>query len=214
VARPDGRQSEAPVTRAYSLANRPEDSGQAVFNIRLAVPPPGARTRCRPGVVSSWLFSGAARATRSPFGPLRRVPRAGHRARDGLCRRRRRHGAPARDDPPGTGARHHRRIRYFYGARSLADLFYAEEFEALAATHDTVQLDARPVRPGARATAGPARPASSTRRCAPSCAGHPAPEDCEYYLCGPPVMISAVLATLERLGRRARSSIFYDDFGA
>ena len=42
---------------------------------------------------------------------------------------------------------------------------------------------------------------------------HHAPEDCEYYLCGPPVMISAVLATLERLGVEP-PSIFYDDFGA
>jgi Na+-transporting NADH:ubiquinone oxidoreductase subunit F len=42
--------------------------------------------------------------------------------------------------------------------------------------------------------------------------GHPAPEDCEYYLCGPPVMISAVLAMLERLGVE-RQSIFNDEFG-
>ena len=41
---------------------------------------------------------------------------------------------------------------------------------------------------------------------------HPAPEDCEYYLCGPPVMISAVLATLARLGVEPHS-IFNDDFG-
>ncbi|MGM2770947.1 CDP-6-deoxy-delta-3,4-glucoseen reductase, partial [Bacillus cereus group sp. Bce020] len=42
---------------------------------------------------------------------------------------------------------------------------------------------------------------------------HPAPEDCEYYLCGPPVMISAVLAMLDRLGVEP-ASIFNDDFGA
>ena len=42
---------------------------------------------------------------------------------------------------------------------------------------------------------------------------HPAPEECEYYLCGPPVMVSAVLATLDRLGVEP-GSIFYDDFGA
>jgi len=41
---------------------------------------------------------------------------------------------------------------------------------------------------------------------------HPAPEDCEYYLCGPPIMISAVLAMLERLGVEPQS-IFNDDFG-
>lgn len=42
---------------------------------------------------------------------------------------------------------------------------------------------------------------------------HPAPEDCEYYLCGPPVMISAVLSTLDDLGVEPHS-IFNDDFGS
>jgi Na+-transporting NADH:ubiquinone oxidoreductase subunit F len=108
----------------------------------------------------------------------------------------------------GTG----RRIRYFYGARSLADLFYAGEFETLSRHPRPVHLDPRPVRPGAgRPLDGRDRlhPRNPARRDA----GHPAPEDCEYYLCGPPVMISAVLATLTRLGVEG-SSIFYDDFGA
>jgi Na+-transporting NADH:ubiquinone oxidoreductase subunit F len=108
----------------------------------------------------------------------------------------------------GTG----RRIRYFYGARSLADLFYAGEFETLSATHDgfTWTPALSDPAPGDR-WMGATGFIHETLRA--ELAGHPAPEDCEYYLCGPPVMISAVLATLTRLGVE-RSSIFYDDFGA
>jgi Na+-transporting NADH:ubiquinone oxidoreductase subunit F len=204
--------SEAPVTRAYSLANRPEDKGTAVFNIRLAVPPPGRETEVPPGVVSSWLFSirdGDPITLSGPFGEFH----ASDTGREMVCVGGGVGMAPLRaiihqELERGTG----RRIRYFYGARSLADLFYAEEFEALAAAHDRFSWTpalSDPA-PGDR-WMGATGFIHETLRA--ELAGHKSPEACEYYLCGPPVMISAVLATLSRLGVE-RSSIFYDDFGA
>ena len=203
--------SDVSVTRAYSLATRPEDEGTAVFNIRLAVPPLGREQEVPPGVVSSWLFSlkeGDQVAASGPFGDFHIQPTEREMVFVG--------GgvgmAPLRamihqELANGTT----RKMRYCYGARSAADLFYVEEFEALAKTHSNFSWT--PVlsdpAPGDRwiGATGFVHDALRTQL-----ASHPAPEDCEYYLCGPPMMISAVLATLERLGVE-RSSIFNDDFG-
>ena len=203
--------SDVEGTRAYSLANTPENIGQAVFNIRLAVPPPGREEEISPGLVSSWLFSlkpGDAVMVSGPFGDFHVQP--GHREMvfvgGGVGM------APLRamiHQELSQGSV--RNIRYFYGARAAADLFYREEFEALAARH-----------PNFNWTPALSDPAPGDRWMGPIGFIHeilgagmsrsPAPEECEYYLCGPPVMISAVLATLERLGVEPEM-IFFDDFG-
>jgi Na+-transporting NADH:ubiquinone oxidoreductase subunit F len=204
--------SDAEVTRAYSLASRPEDRGRAVFNIRLAVPPAGREDAVPPGLVSSWLFSlspGDEITLSGPFGEfhVQQTPRDMVYVGGGVGM------APLRamiHQELGRGTR--RRVRYLYGARSAIDLFYADEFTALAAQHTNFSWTpalSDPA-PGDRWT-GATGFIHETLRAEMS--RHPAPEDCEYYLCGPPVMISAVLATLERLGVEP-SSIFYDDFGA
>jgi Na+-transporting NADH:ubiquinone oxidoreductase subunit F len=203
--------SDTSVTRAYSLANRPEDAGRAVFNIRLAVPPAGREDEVPAGIVSSWLFTlgpGDPVSVSGPFGEFHVQPtdREMIYIGGGVGM------APLRamiHQELGKGTP--RRIRYFYGARSASDLFYAEEFEALATRHPN--FDWHPAlsdpSPGDRWT-GAIGFVHDTLRAEMS--RHPAPEDCEYYLCGPPVMISAVLATLGRLGVE-QSSIFFDDFG-
>ena len=203
--------SDAPVTRAYSLATRPEDVGQAVFNIRLAVPPAGQEAEIPPGVVSSWLFSlkpGDEVQASGPFGEFHIQPTGREMVFVG--------GgvgmAPLRamiHQELGRGTT--RRMRYFYGARSAADLFYTETFNILAAAHDnfTWTPALSDPAPGDRWTGATGFIHNTLWD---EMRGHPAPEDCEYYLCGPPVMISAVLATLERLGVEP-ASIYHDDFG-
>ncbi|MFQ6549650.1 NADH:ubiquinone reductase (Na(+)-transporting) subunit F [Aestuariibius sp. 2305UL40-4] len=201
-------------TRAYSISNRAEDTaaGRFVLDIRLALPPPSS-PGVPPGIVSSWLFSlspGDTVTTAGPFGSFR--------ARDtdremvfigggvGM--------APLRAliheqlaDPTST-----RRMSLWYGARSETELFYAEEMDALAADHDRFSW-----------TVAFSDPSPSDTRTAPTgfihtialdtyLRDHPAPEACEYYLCGPPLMIRAVLAMLDDLGVD-RDSIFLDDFG-
>jgi Na+-transporting NADH:ubiquinone oxidoreductase subunit F len=102
-------------------------------------------------------------------------------------------------------------MRYFYGARTRTDLFYVEEFDAIAAAHPnfTWTPALSDPAPGDRWTGETGFIHETVGR---ALRDHPAPEDCHYYLCGPPVMISAVLATLERLGVEPQS-IFNDDFG-
>ena len=203
--------TERPVTRAYSVANRPEDENAAVFNIRLAVPPAGHEEEIPPGVVSSWLFSvrpGDPVEVSGPFGDFHVQPTD----RDMVFIGGGVGMAPLRAMiHEQLGQDTTRRIRYFYGARAAADLFYTEEFEALAARHDnfTWTPALSDPAPGDRWTGATGFIHEIVRA---QMASHPAPEDCEYYLCGPPVMISAVLATLERLGVEPQS-IFNDDFG-
>lgn len=199
------------VTRAYSIASRPEDKGRVVFNIRLAVPPAGRERVVPPGVVSSWLFSlepGDAVEVSGPFGDFHIQP--GDREMifvgGGVGM------APLRAMiHEQIGRRTSRRMRFFYGARTRSDLFYIDEFNAISAAH-----------PNFTWTPALSDPAPGDRWTGATgfiheIVGHvlrdySAPEDCEYYLCGPPVMISAILATLERLGVEP-NSIFNDDFG-
>jgi Na+-transporting NADH:ubiquinone oxidoreductase subunit F len=204
--------SEADVTRAYSLASRPEDTGRAVFNIRLAVPPAGQETEIPPGIVSSWLFTlseGDDITLSGPFGDfhVQKTDREMVYVGGGVGM------APLRAMIHQELARGtQRRIRYFYGARSAADLFYSDELGELAARHPNYSWtpalsDPAPGDRWTGATGFIHEVLLAEMR------GHPAPEECEYYLCGPPLMISAVLSSLKRLGVEP-GSIFYDDFGA
>lgn len=203
--------STEPVTRAYSIANRPEDAGHAVFNIRLAVPPAGQEQEVPPGIVSSWLFAlkpGDAVEASGPFGDFHAQPTDREMVFIG--------GgvgmAPLRamiHEQIGAGSK--RKMRYFYGARSAADLFYVNEFEAIAQANENFAWTpalSDPA-PGDR-WQGATGFIHDTVRAALS--KHPAPEECEYYLCGPPVMISAVLHTLAKLGVEPQS-IYNDAFG-
>jgi Na+-transporting NADH:ubiquinone oxidoreductase subunit F len=203
--------SPTPVTRAYSIASRPQDAGHVVFNIRLAVPPAGREHDIPPGAVSSWLFSlkpGDTVETGGPFGEFHVQPTEREMVFIG--------GgvgmAPLRSmihEQIGLGTT--RRMSYFYGARTAADLFYVEEFEEIAARHPNfrwVPALSDPA-PSDRWTGASGFIHDTVRK---ALAGHPAPEECEFYLCGPPVMISAVLAMLKRLGVEPHS-IYNDDFG-
>ncbi|MCK8462479.1 NADH:ubiquinone reductase (Na(+)-transporting) subunit F [Aliiroseovarius sp. S1339] len=203
--------SDVPVSRAYSIANRPEDAGRLVFNIRLAVPPAGQEREVPPGIVSSYLFSlksGDTVGAAGPFGDFHAQPTGKDMVFIG--------GgvgmAPLRaliHEQIGQGSG--RRMFYFYGARTAADLFYVDEFDAIAAKHPNFSWTpalSDPA-PGDRWTGETGFIHQTVRK---GMSAHPTPEDCEYYLCGPPVMISAVIATLEQMGVERRN-IFNDDFG-
>ncbi|WP_172296138.1 NADH:ubiquinone reductase (Na(+)-transporting) subunit F [Pseudoruegeria sp. HB172150] len=203
--------SPKPVTRAYSIASRPADAGKIIFNIRLAVPPAGHEGDIPPGVVSSYIFSlepGDTIGVSGPFGEFHVQDTDAEMVFIG--------GgvgmAPLRSmihDQIGKGT--HRKMSYYYGARSVADLFYVEEFETIAAQHENFSWHpalSDPA-PGDRWTGETGFIHEIVRN---HFRGHPAPEDCEYYLCGPPVMISAVFNMLDKLGVE-RKNIYNDDFG-
>lgn len=199
-----------PTHRAYSIASRPEDRGTIVLNIRLALPPVGA-SDVPPGIVSSYLFSlkpGDTVDASGPFGEfhVQDTDREMVFIGGGVGM------APLRamiHEQLGLGTM--RKISFWYGARSGQDIFYREEFETLAETH-----------PNFSWTLALSEPQPEDNWNGPSgfihevvnghLRDHKAPQDCEYYLCGPPLMISAVFAMLDENGVEP-TSIFNDDFG-
>jgi len=205
-----------PTHRAYSLANPPADAGRILLLVRLALPPSGAAHDVQPGLVSSFLFAvrpGDEVAVSGPYGeffapecvPEREMVLLGGGVGmaplhsillDQLERRRTT-----------------RRITFWYGARARNDLFYVEELERLAATHaclrwHAVLSDPRPE----DAWTGPTGFVHAVAY-EQHLRHHPAPEDCEYYLCGPPLMVEAVRAMLDGLGVDPES-VRFDDFGS
>ncbi len=216
-AQPDLRRMTSrcntPVTRAYSIANRPEDQGAIVLNVRLALPPP-ATGEAPPGVVSSYLFGLSPGETVDVSGPYGSFG-ATENDREMILIGGGVGMAPLRaiifDQLKRTGT--NRRISYWYGARSRIELFYEDEFDQLAVKHPnfnwTVALSDPKPEDDWRGPAGFVHDVALEKYLK----NHPAPEDCEYYLCGPPLMIKAVMSMLKDIGVD-RSSIFNDDFGS
>ncbi len=208
--------SDAPVSRAYSVANRPADTalGHIVLNVRLAVPPPSAGDGVPPGIVSSYLFNARAGehiAVSGPFGDfgVQDSEREMIMIAGGVGM------APFRaiifDELERK--RSQRKMSFWYGARRGIEVFYADEFSGLARQHPnfswTVALsDPDP----ALAEPGPVGFVHEVVYRA-LLKDHPAPHACEYYLCGPPLMIQAVMRMLDDIGVE-RDSIFFDDFGS
>jgi Na+-transporting NADH:ubiquinone oxidoreductase subunit F len=103
-------------------------------------------------------------------------------------------------------------MSFWYGSRSRRELFYNETFERLDAEHDNFSWHVALSTPEAgddwKGHIGFIHKVVYDNYLAE----HPEPEDCEYYLCGPPLMVKAVLAMLDDLGVESES-IHYDDFG-
>jgi Na+-transporting NADH:ubiquinone oxidoreductase subunit F len=105
-----------------------------------------------------------------------------------------------------------RKTTFWYGGRSRKELFYMDEFEQLAAEHDNFEFhialsDALPEDNWTGST-GFIHDVIYEQYLK----SHPAPEDIEYYICGPPLMLQAVLKMLDSLGV-PKEMIHYDDFG-
>ncbi|MCX8114810.1 MAG: NADH:ubiquinone reductase (Na(+)-transporting) subunit F [Burkholderiaceae bacterium] len=204
--------TDTPVTRAYSMANYPLEKGILLFTIRIAFPP-DYRTDIPPGVMSSWVFNlkpGDEVTVSGPFGEFF--------ARDTnaeMCFVGGGAGmAPMRSHifDQLLRLRSTRKITFWYGARSLREAFYVEEFDRLQAEH-----------PNFRWTLALSEPLPEDRWTGPTgfihkvlydrhLKDHAAPEDVEYYLCGPAPMTKAVIAMLLDLGVD-RENILLDNFG-
>jgi Na+-transporting NADH:ubiquinone oxidoreductase subunit F len=202
-----------PVTRAYSIANTPADRGRIVLYIRLAVPPPKAAA-APPGVVSSYLFGvkpGDKVAVSGPYGEFgatdsgKEIVLIGGGV--GMAPLR----AIIHDQLERLGTS--RKISFWYGARSRIDLYNAEEFDALARKYDNFTWQAALSDPAPEDNWTGAVGFVHAVAYAHYLQSHPGPEDCEYYLCGPPLMIQAVLSMLDECGVD-ESAIFNDDFGS
>nr|VFJ71920.1 MAG: Na+-transporting NADH:ubiquinone oxidoreductase subunit F [Candidatus Kentron sp. FW] len=200
------------VVRAYSMASYPEEKGIIMLNVRIASPPPNAPD-APPGIMSSYIFglkAGDKVTISGPFGEFF--------ARDtdnemvfigggaGM--------APMRSHifDQLNRLKSKRKITFWYGARSKREIFYQEDFDRLQEENENFKWfialsDPQPEDNWTGLTGFIHNVLHDSYL-----AEHPAPEDCEYYMCGPPMMNSAVITMLEDLGVE-RDNIMLDDFG-
>lgn len=199
--------------RAYSMANYPDEKGLLKFNIRIATPPPKQMKELPPGKMSSFVFSRKPGDKVTVFGPFGEFF-----ARDtdaemvfigggaGM--------APMRshifDQLKRLGSK--RKITFWYGARSLRETFYVDEYDKLQAENPnfTWHLALSEPQPEDNWTGYTGFIHNVLYE--NYLKDHPAPEDCEFYMCGPPMMNVAVIKMLEDLGVD-RENILLDDFG-
>ena len=203
---------DEPVVRAYSMANYPLEKGLLKFTIRIAFPP-GYKEELPPGKMSSWLFNlkpGDTVTASGPFGEFF--------ARDTdkeMCFIGGGAGmAPMRSHIFDQLLRLNskRKISFWYGARSLKEAFYVDEFDKLQAEHPNFRWHLALSEPLPEDQwSGPIGFIHQVLRDR-YLKQHPAPEDIEYYMCGPGVMNRAVIDMLLDLGVE-RENILLDDFG-
>jgi Na+-transporting NADH:ubiquinone oxidoreductase subunit F len=103
-------------------------------------------------------------------------------------------------------------MSFWYGARSLREAFYVEEFDELARQHENFTWHLALSEPLPEDNwQGPVGFIHDVLY-EHYLKDHPAPEDCEYYLCGPPLMVGAVTHLLDELGVE-KENVLFDDFG-
>lgn len=200
------------IIRAYSMANYPAEKGIIILNVRIATPPLD-RPDVPPGIMSSYIFSLKPNdkvIVSGPYGEFfiketdaemiyigggaGMAPLRSHIFE--LLKRR----------------KSQRKISYWYGARSLKEVFYVEEFEQLQKEFPNFSwhLALSEPKPEDNWTG----PVGFIHQVLYDnyLKNHPFPEDCEYYFCGPPMMNAAVLKLLDNLGVE-KDNINFDDFG-
>lgn len=203
--------SDETVTRAYSLANYPDEEGILMLNVRIATPPPSRDVP--PGVVSSWLFSLSPGDSVTVFGPFGDFL-ARETAREMIFVGGGAGMAPMRShiydqlERIGTS----RKISFWYGARSLREAFYVEEFDRLEREHANFGWHLALSEPLAEDRWAGHEGFIHQVLFDEYLARHPAPENAEYYLCGPPLMVRACRKMLLDIGVDSQD-VMFDDFG-
>jgi Na+-transporting NADH:ubiquinone oxidoreductase subunit F len=201
-----------PVTRAYSMANYPEERGIIKLNVRIASPPPG-QPAAPPGQASSYIFNlkkGDRVTISGPFGDFfiqdndREMVYIGGGA--GM--------APLRSHIFDLFKRINtdRKVSYWYGGRSMKEVFYKEEFEELAEKYDNFTFNLALSAPLPEDNWEGYTGFIHLVLYDNYLKDHPAPEDIDYYVCGPPMMLESVQEMLDNLGVEPEN-VHYDDFG-
>jgi Na+-transporting NADH:ubiquinone oxidoreductase subunit F len=204
---------DEPVVRAYSMANYPGEKGIIMLNVRVASPPPRSPEGTPPGKMSSYIFSrkpGDEVTISGPYGEFfindsdSEMIYIGGGA--GM--------APLRSHifELFKNLKTDRKVTYWYGGRSLRELFYVDHFREIEKEFPNFKFNI--------ALSDPLPEDNWTGYTGfihqvvyeNALKDHPAPEDIEYYLCGPPMMNSAVFKMLDDLGVEPEN-IRFDDFG-
>ena len=213
-----------PTVRAYSMANYPAEGDRFMLTVRIATPPFKPKDQgtgfmdVMPGIASSYIFTlkpGDKVIMSGPYGDFhpifdskKEMIWVGGGAGMAPLRAQIMHMTR-------TLNTRDREMHYFYGARSLSEVFYLEDFLALEKEFPNFHFHLALDRPdpaadaaGVKYTAGFVAPVMRDTYLA----AHEAPEDCEYYMCGPAMMSKTVNDLLDSLGVDP-SSIHYDNFG-
>ena len=203
---------DEPVIRAYSMANYPEEKGIIKFNIRIASPPPRGGEGIPPGKMSSYVFSlkpGDKITVSGPYGEFFAKDTKAEMVFIGGGAGM----APMRSHifDQLKRLKSDRKISFWYGARSKREMFYVEDYDGLAKefpnfTWNVALSDPMPEDNWEGYTGFIHNVLYENYL-----KDHPAPEDCEFYMCGPPVMNAAV-KMLKDLGVEDEN-ILLDDFG-
>ena len=202
-----------PTIRAYSMANYPEEKGLLKFNIRIATPPLRQLHEIPAGKMSSWVFNLKKGDKVTVFGPFGEFFARETKAEmvfigggAGM--------APMRSHIFDQLKRLHsdRKISFWYGARSLRETFYADEYDKLAQDNPNFEWHLALSEPQPEDNWTGYTGFIHNVLFENYLKNHQAPEDCEFYMCGPPMMNAAVIKMLLDLGVD-QENIMLDDFG-
>ncbi|MBL1265304.1 NADH:ubiquinone reductase (Na(+)-transporting) subunit F [Candidatus Methylomicrobium oryzae] len=201
-----------PVLRAYSMASYPEEK-EIMLNVRIATPPPRADESVPPGKMSSYIFSlkpGDKCIVSGPYGEFFAKDTDAEMVFVGGGAGM----APMRSHifDQLRRLKSKRKMTFWYGARSKREMFYVEDFDMLAKENSNFTWNV--------ALSDPLPEDNWTGYTGfihnvlyeNYLKNHPAPEDCEFYMCGPPMMNAAVIKMLLDIGVEPEN-IMLDDFG-
>ena len=207
-----------PQFRAYSMANHPAENNIIMLNVRIATPPfdkkNGGFMKVNPGVCSSYIYSlkpGDKVTISGPYGEFhikdtqKEIIFIGGGA--GM--------APMRSHILDLFLTKHtqRKASFWYGGRSLRELFYIDDFKKIEADNPNFKFNIALSSPLAEDNWNGYVGNIHEVLFENYLKNHPEPEEIEYYLCGPPMMTQAVLTMLDNLGV-PKENILFDDFGA
>ncbi len=204
---------DEPVVRAYSMANYPGEKGIIMLNVRVASPPPRAPEGTPPGMMSSYIFNckpGDKVTISGPYGEFfikdtdAEMIYIGGGA--GM--------APLRSHifELFKNLKTGRKVSYWYGGRSLRELFYIDHFREIEKEFPNFKFNIALSEPLPEDNWDGYVGFIHQVLYDNYLKDHPAPEDVEYYICGPPMMNSAVFKMLEEQGVE-QENIAFDDFG-
>ncbi|RUO37127.1 NADH:ubiquinone reductase (Na(+)-transporting) subunit F [Aliidiomarina taiwanensis] len=200
------------VIRAYSMANYPEEKGIIMLNVRCATPPPN-NLSLPAGKMSSYIFNlkaGDEAIISGPFGEFFAKETDAEMVFVGGGAGM----APMRSHifDQLRRIKTDRKMSFWYGARSKREMFYVEDFDMLARENDNFEWHVALSDPQPEDNWEGDTGFIHNVLYDKYLKDHPAPEDCEFYMCGPPMMNAAVIAMLKDLGVEDEN-IMLDDFG-
>ena len=200
------------VVRAYSMANYPEEKGVIMLNVRVATPPP-REMDLPPGQMSSYIFNlkpGDDVTIAGPFGEFFAKETDAEMVFVGGGAGM----APMRSHIFDQFRRIHtdRKVSFWYGARSYREAFYIDHFDRIAEENPNFTWHLALSDPLEEDNWDGYTGFIHQVLYDNYLKDHPAPEDVEYYLCGPPLMLQACMKMLDDLGVEPEN-IAFDDFG-